>query len=128
MLVERAGQRSVSMRAGGGAQVAAMDRVMAECEGMLANARQQERAAAADRAAAAAERAGAARAAAGALKGAGARRSLPGNALKARLRTRQPGRMLPRKPRPLSPAISVCTPAQAGVLCSRSGCCDFTRR
>jgi len=45
VLVERAGQRSVSMRAGGGAQVAAMDRVMAECEGMLANARQQERAA-----------------------------------------------------------------------------------
>jgi len=63
---------------------------MAECEGMLANARQQERAAAADRAAAAAERAGAARAAAAALKGAGARRSLPGNALKARLPTCRP--------------------------------------
>lgn len=63
-------------------QVAAMDRVMAECEGMLANARQQERAAAADRAAAAAERAGAARAAATALTAASARRSLPANALK----------------------------------------------
>lgn len=63
-----------------------MDRVMAECEGMLANARAQERAAGADRAAAAAERAGATRAAAAAAKGAGAgvRRSLPGNALKAR--------------------------------------------
>ena len=60
-----------------------MDRVMAECEGMLANARQQERAAAADRAAAAAERAGAARAAASALTVASARRSLPANALKA---------------------------------------------
>ena len=63
-------------------QVVAMDRVMAECEGMLANARQQERAAAADRAAAAAERAGAARAAATALTAASARRSLPANALK----------------------------------------------
>ncbi len=64
--------------------MAAMDRVMAECEGMLANARQQERAAAADRAAAAAERAGAARAAAaGTLKSGGVRRSLPANALKA---------------------------------------------
>ncbi|KAK9845276.1 hypothetical protein WJX81_001992 [Elliptochloris bilobata] len=63
-------------------EVAAMDRVMAECEGMLANARQQERAAAADRAAAAAERAGAARVAASALTAAGTRRSLPTSALK----------------------------------------------